>query len=164
MGFMNEEHKKKISESHKSRGSSHWAKKPEVRKKMSESIQLFYRNGGIHSGLGKHRSEETKKKLSEATKKQWANGQFGRGEKSHSWKGGLSTLNQIIRHSVEYKLWRIAVFIRDNRTCIWCGSKKDIQADHIKRFADYPELRFAIDNGRTLCADCHKKTSTYGKH
>lgn len=33
--------------------------------------------------------------------------------------------------------------------------------DHIKPFAYYPDLRFELSNGRTLCIDCHKKTDTY---
>src|SRR3990167_2039380 len=82
---------------------------------------------------------------------------------------GITPINRKIRNSSEYKLWRTAVFTRDNFTCVWCGarSKKGVKvilhADHIKPFCDYPELRFAIDNGRTLCVDCHKKTDTYGR-
>lgn len=84
-----------------------------------------------------------------------------------NWKGGVTPKNRLIRGTQEYKLWREAVFKRDNWTCIWCGirSKKGtqvyLQADHIKPFAQYPELRFAIDNGRTLCLDCHKTTDSY---
>jgi hypothetical protein len=89
------------------------------------------------------------------------------GNKNPNWKGGVTPLNKKIRHSNEYKLWRRAVFERDNYTCRFCGikSKKGIKvilhADHIKPFALFPELRFAIDNGRTLCLDCHKKTDSY---
>lgn len=85
------------------------------------------------------------------------------GKNAHSWKGGVTPLNEKIRKSKEYKLWRKAIFERDNYTCIWCGQVGGfLEADHIKPFSLFPELRFAIDNGRTLCKSCHKKTNTYG--
>jgi hypothetical protein len=85
------------------------------------------------------------------------------GEKNWNWKNGASTRSQLIRKSIEYKLWRKAVLERDNYTCVWCKKVGgNIQADHIKAFCLYPELRFAIDNGRTLCFDCHQKTDNYG--
>ena len=37
-----------------------------------------------------------------------------------------------------------------------------LEVDHIKRFSVFVELRFTVDNGRTLCAPCHRKTKTYG--
>lgn len=82
-----------------------------------------------------------------------------RGSENHLWKGGITPINKQIRQSLEYRLWREAVFKRDNWTCVWCGQVGgELNADHIKRFADYPELRFAIDNGRTLCVPCHRTT------
>lgn len=76
---------------------------------------------------------------------------------------GKSELADKIRHSKEYSLWRTAVYLRDGHTCQICGQKGGkLNADHIKSFAFYPELRFAIDNGRTLCERCHRATSNFG--
>ncbi len=108
----------------------------------------------ISKGLtGKKLSNKTKKKLSA----------FQQGISVDKWKEFKKGLNYRLRKSKEYKLWREAVFKRDNYTCIWCGQVGGkLNADHIKPFALFPELRFAIDNGRTLCEDCHRKTDTYG--
>ena len=85
------------------------------------------------------------------------------GEKSPNWQGGKTNESLRIRHSIEYRLWREAVFARDNWTCVLCSERGCVlNADHIKSFALHPDLRFAIDNGRTLCVPCHKKTDTYG--
>ena len=67
------------------------------------------------------------------------------------------------RRSPEYRKWRKSVFERDDYTCQWCGMRgKTLNADHIKPFSYYPELRLNLDNGRTLCKPCHMKTDTWG--
>lgn len=76
---------------------------------------------------------------------------------------GISTENEKVRRSKQYKEWRTAVFERDNYTCQLCGVRGGtLNADHIKPFALYKELRFQLNNGRTLCANCHKSTPTFG--
>ena len=78
------------------------------------------------------------------------------------WKGGITPINDRIRHTPRYRKWRIAVFERDDYTCIFCHQRGGrLQADHIKPFSLFPELRFELLNGRTLCMECHKKTDTY---
>lgn len=120
------------------------------------------------SGKGRKFSDEHRKKISEGhkgMKKPWAKPPIKIGADNPKWKGGITPINHKIRTSLEYKLWRKAVFDRDGYICIWCGvigNGKNLNADHIKPFALFPELRMAIDNGRTLCIECHKKTDTYG--
>ena len=85
-----------------------------------------------------------------------------------NWKGDNYPENKRLRGSSKYKNWRRLVFKRDNFSCVICGYKSkgvrpsDIHADHIKSWALYPEERFNLDNGRTLCVPCHKKTDTWG--
>ena len=86
-----------------------------------------------------------------------------RGENSHWWKGGITEENESARKSKDYKKWRESVFMRDEYTCQICYKKGvKLHADHIKPFAYFVEQRFDINNGRTLCVDCHYKTDTYG--
>ncbi|MHA1280290.1 MAG: HNH endonuclease [Candidatus Helarchaeota archaeon] len=63
-----------------------------------------------------------------------------------------------LRERTEYKLWRRAVFNRDNYTCILCGKKdKTIQADHIIPARLRGDLILNVKNGQTLCKECHRK-------
>lgn len=105
--------------------------------------------------------EEISRKLSEALKgKPQPN---LRGEKHWNWQGGKTAIQTKVRNSLEIKNWRRAVFERDNYTCKIClkrGSR--LVADHILPFSVFPELRFDVANGRTICRECDKKSDTYG--
>lgn len=132
------EHKMKISESQRGEKNQFYGKHhtKETRRKLSEAR------------IGQSMSEEIRKKISESTK----------GEKSHFWKGGITPKNEIIRHSIEYRLWREAVYKRDDYTCRMCNKKGGrLHPHHLWDFAKFPELRFAINNGMTLCLKCHGK-------
>lgn len=78
------------------------------------------------------------------------------GADSHLWKGGITNKNKLARQRANYRLWREAVIFRDGK-CAVCGSHSNLEAHHIKPFSLFPELRYAIDNGTTLCHTCHKE-------
>ena len=101
-----------------------------------------------------------------------------RGENHPSWKGGITPLVMSVRKCYKYIEWRKSVFARDDFTCQDCGARSKrgasvhIEAHHIKEFSkifnnhnikkykqaiDCKEL-WDINNGITLCLDCHNKT------
>ena len=95
--------------------------------------------------IGKKLSESHRLKLS--------------GKNSNFWKGGkMAEYPELerIRKSNEYNLWHKANLERDYFTCQKCKKLRgELRVHHINNFLDYPELRFAIDNGITLCKNCH---------
>ncbi len=141
---------------------------------------------------GIKRPEWLRIKLKEVLINNWKAGKmvsvFPKGEKHHWWKGGASSFCELLENSKEYKYWRKTIFLRDNRVCKKCGDNKNINAHHIKALAElYQEflatysqfspiedketlvrlaLTYApfwdINNGVTLCEDCHKRTDNFG--
>jgi hypothetical protein len=61
------------------------------------------------------------------------------------------------RNMPEYIEWRKQVFERDGYKCQECGAGGKLAAHHIKPWSSYPDLRFDVDNGKTLCSECHAK-------
>lgn len=161
-------------------GDKHRGKKvvvsEETRRKISQTLKgrtpknletlhskprsLEWRKNTGKSNTGLVRSEETRRKISEAK------------------RNPLRPLYLAVRYCYKSKDWRVKIFHRDNYTCVICEKRGDtLNADHYpKRFVDILrdngidtidkamacEELWNIQNGRTLCLDCHKKTDTYG--
>lgn len=125
-----------------------------------------------HPMFGKHHSEETKKKMRDAKLKNptryWLgkklspehNRKLQEGKNNMefppNWQGGKNVENGRIRKSSEWKEWRESVFTRDDYTCQCCFEVGGIlHPHHIINSAQVIESRFDINNGVTLCRECH---------
>ena len=145
----------------------YWLMTPESRKRNKDAMCENYATGKrVAVWAGKKRPD-----FSEWIQEQYDSGKrvatTKKGCQNHWWKGGITPINQRIRTSTVYRKWRDSVFARDNFTCQDCGVRSGngraivLNADHIKPFSLFPEYRFNLSNGRTLCRDCHKKTPTF---
>lgn len=110
---------------------------------------------------GKVLSEETKRKIAEkqiGVPRPYGKPPIFYGEDHWNWKGGIDTENRRLRQSEQYKVWRFSVYKRDKYTCQECNNhctSKDIVAHHKLEWAQYPDERFNVENGITLCRSCH---------
>lgn len=158
---ISEEGRARISAANKGKlaGENNPMKNPESRKKLSESLK-----GREITWADKISASKTGSVLSEEHKKNIGLGGRGKrtGDKCNFWRGGVAKPNKLLRERADYKEWRNLVFIRDNYTCVLCGTKGGIEAHHIKSFSQFPELRYDVNNGMTLCIECHKQTDNYG--
>lgn len=78
-----------------------------------------------------------------------------KGNLNHNYVSGCTDERNRLRR--ELRQWSRDVMMRDNFTCVMCHTVgRNLNAHHIKKFADYPELRLMVNNGVTLCESCHK--------
>ena len=122
--------------------------KKQPRKFNDEELKEFRKNVGkrLNRGKGTPRPELS-------------------GENHWQWKGG-KTKKRPHYNNCKYRNWRRAVFKRDKYTCQDCGIKTykglgktiRLEAHHKKSWKKYPNFRFNIDNGITLCVKCHRLT------
>lgn len=152
--------------------SGKWKRTIEHNKKNS----LALKKAGIKppSRLGIKMTEEQKEKIRKANK---GKNNWSKGKNHPNWKGGISNIKDRIMVGQKYKEWRQQIFIRDNFICQKCKIiGGHLEAHHIKPFNKlleevkkylplfnlydgamiYTPL-WNIDNGKTLCKDCHRK-------
>lgn len=82
-----------------------------------------------------------------------------RGEKHHAYNPNLTDAQRIAnRDTYENILWRTKVYERDGYTCQVCGDNRggNLIAHHYDSYTDFPEERYDVSNGVTLCETCHK--------
>lgn len=115
----------------------------------------------LHKNRSKRDYSNTmaRKKLGESIKKAYKEGRLKPryGSDNNLWKGGIASLQNSLRQTSVYKEWRKQVYERDNYSCQKCGTNKDLHAHHIKEFSKYPDLRYEVSNGLTVCRTCHGK-------
>jgi 5-methylcytosine-specific restriction endonuclease McrA len=89
---------------------------------------------------------------------------WNKGENTYNWKPETADLKRQ-RTTSRMKKWKKFIKERDEATCVKCNEVKTIMhSHHIHSYKLYPELRYDIYNGVTLCPDCHIELhSIYGK-
>ena len=138
------------------------------RKKFCSSSCRAFDYAKNHVLIPPRPTKETRKKIGESLSKKMKLGLIKRGglkirgENHPNWIPDRSLVKKG-RYVDSYRdgpssTWRKDVFKRDKYTCQYCGVVGGkLNAHHIKEWAKYPEYRYDISNGLTLCVNCHKK-------
>jgi hypothetical protein len=179
--YFTEEHKEKLRQAKLRNPVRYWLGKKRPNLKNVGSFKTMFKKGQTSWLKGKEFlaiSKENhpmwkgglpkclicKKRLSNYNSKYCSKhkGILWSGEKNYHWKGGKYSENYRQRRRFRDEMQK-TIFERDNYTCQLCGIKGVyLQVDHIQPWVKYVELRFDVNNCRTLCMKCHYKI-TFGK-
>jgi len=164
---MSDESKEKMRQAKLRNPVRYWLGK-KISKEHNLKMQEGKRLKAPKPRLGKKFTEESKKKISETLKKKFKSGELISplrklgligltGDKAMNWRGGTAIKTQRARGHLQYKIWQKSVWERDDWVCQKCKKRGGVlRAHHIQNFAQWPALRFAIDNGITFCNACHR--------
>lgn len=155
---LSEEHKQKLSVVKK--GKKSWNKGIPLSEEHKKKLSLI-KKGKIGNNKGKHwkiadTSNMNKDKIGKSS---WVKGRFG--EKNHTYIKDRSLLRKDREkmYDTQYKYWMTEVKNRDNWKCRLLNNdcKGRLESHHIFSWRDYPELRYVLTNGITLCRSHHPR-------
>ncbi len=150
---------------------------PKGKPSLSKGKHIQTNTGRTHIKKGQRLSPKTEFKKGQTSWREGKKFPELSGINHHNWKGGISPLRNKIMGTFEYRQWRSDIFTRDKFTCQKCNQEGgDLEAHHVisfnslirkheitmvKQALTCAEL-WNINNGLTLCVDCHKKTDNFG--
>jgi len=133
-------------------GNRNSSKKLEVRSKISASIKRIWDTTGQYGMKGKRHTQASIDKIRKNTP-------VRTGIRHHNWRGGITPQSLLGRQSAKYHKWRKEVLNRDAHRCRVkdCNESNRVIAHHIFEFAAYPDMRYSVDNGITICRKHHNQ-------
>lgn len=146
----------------------YWRNKKRPELKKTGSSKTMFKKNQIPWNKNKRVCLNTGKTHFQKGCVSWMKGKSNpyKGERHWNWKGGIArkrTNPDKLQRVMFRKEIQKLVLKRDDFTCQICGIKGvDLQVDHIQSWAKFKELRFDLNNCRTLCIKCHYKI-TFGK-